>query len=103
MKSQLYDKKNHKEFYDELKASAGSCTLFCQTLAETLHHYKCHANHTDGCDWFYYDWSKDQIGWARLRYFEIACMLERRFIIQNLQAFMEIMNKITTFETGKEV
>lgn len=29
-----------------------------QRLAEFLHDIMCHWNHTDGCGWYYYSWTK---------------------------------------------
>lgn len=41
-----------------------------RAIAELLHEKLCHANHTDGCGWFYGSW--DNQSWAHKRYYEMA-------------------------------
>lgn len=48
-----------------------------QQLAEALHSKFCHWNHTDGCGWYYNDWSDKVLDRTRVIYLDKAiAMLE---------------------------
>jgi hypothetical protein len=45
-------------------------SLELQGLADNLHSKLCRHNHTDGCDYFYYKWTSNSLGYARQREIE---------------------------------
>lgn len=51
-------------------------------LAELLHENLCHANHTDGCDWYYNKWTNP--GYDRQRYLEKAWRLREAGLNYNI-------------------
>lgn len=60
-------------------------------LAELLHNYLCHHNHTDGCGWYYESWDKP--GWSKNWYLEKAHKLhENGFIYKDVKLFLEIID-----------
>lgn len=64
-------------------------------LAEILHKYTCHANHTDGCSWFYEDWTSNP-GYAKSRYLTLAkgllqCGVHNGVFPKQISALMQFL------------
>ncbi len=56
-------------------------------LAEKLHEALCKHNHTDGCEWYYTDWSSPS--YARKRYLSMA---EKCLVVTNEDTCLKIID-----------
>ncbi len=67
------------------------------SIADVLHKKLCTHNHTDMCDWYYGDWSDEDLRYSRKEYYEKAKEL-RKYV----KEYTEMENPDTIYSFIKE-